>query len=378
MLSTESTYAPPCYFERSAAQSRNLPSNPVCFHSERSRRERNYVKAKKTGQKGQPKNKLALCRLGFILSNTMFTKILSFYTKYFAVWVILFGVVAYFLPGPFVALKPYNEWFFALTMFGIGAVLEIDDFKRIAQKPVIVLIGSCAQFTIMPLGAFFLSKLFAFPPEIAVGLILTGSAPGAMASNVMSYIAKADTAYSVSLTTVSTLLCPLLTPGLTFLLAGSVLDVEFWPMVLSVVKMVIAPLLVGFGIRYYLKEKIEKVVTIFPAISVTFIIFICSLVIALNRERLIMITGPILAAGLILNIYGMIAGYSVGSLFRMAVNRRRTLTIEIGMQNAGLGTVLALKHFNEKTAIPAAIFVFICIITASIMAEVWQKKPIKE
>jgi BASS family bile acid:Na+ symporter len=305
----------------------------------------------------------------------MFEKVLSFYTKYFAVWVILFGVVAYFLPTPFAALKDYNEWFFALTMFGIGAVLEIDDFKRIAQKPVIVLIGSCAQFSIMPLGAFLLAKLFAFPPEIAVGLILTGSAPGAMASNVMSYIAKADTAYSVSLTTVSTLLCPLLTPGLTFLLAGSILKVEFWKMVLFVTMTVVAPLLLGFGVRHYFREKIEKIVAIFPAISVTFIIFICSLVIALNRDRLIMVTGPILVAGVILNVYGMLAGYGVGSVFRMAKRRRRTLAIEIGMQNAGLGTVLALKYFGEKATIPAAIFVFICIITASIMAEVWQKRP---
>ena len=305
----------------------------------------------------------------------MFEKVLSFYTKYFAVWVILFGVVAYFLPTPFAALKDYNEWFFALTMFGIGAVLEIDDFKRIAQKPVIVLIGSCAQFSIMPLGAFLLAKLFAFPPEIAVGLILTGSAPGAMASNVMSYIAKADTAYSVSLTTVSTLLCPLLTPGLTFLLAGSILKVEFWKMVLFVTMTVVAPLLLGFGVRHYFREKIEKIVAIFPAISVTFIIFICSLVIALNRDRLIMVTGPILVAGVILNVYGMLAGYGVGSFFRMAKKRRRTLSIEIGMQNAGLGTVLALKYFGEKATIPAAIFVFICIITASIMAEVWQKRP---
>jgi BASS family bile acid:Na+ symporter len=314
----------------------------------------------------------------FILSGTMFTKILSFYTKYFAVWVILFGVLAYFLPAPFVALKPYNEWFFALTMFGIGAVLEIDDFKRIAQRPLIVLIGSCAQFTIMPLGAFFLVKLFAFPPEIAVGLILTGSAPGAMASNVMSYIAKADTAYSVSLTTVSTLLCPLLTPGLTLLLAGSLLEVKFFKMVLFVTMTVVVPLLFGFGVRHYFRDRIKKIVSIFPAISVTFIIFICSLVIALNKGRLIMITGPILAAGVILNIYGMLTGYGVGSLFKMAYRRRRTLSIEIGMQNAGLGTVLALKHFNEKTAIPAAIFVFICIITASIMAEVWQKRKVTE
>jgi BASS family bile acid:Na+ symporter len=196
-----------------------------------------------------------------------------------------------------------------------------------------------------------------------------------MASNVMSYIAKADTAYSVSLTTVSTLLCPLLTPGLTFILAGSVLKVPFWEMMFSVIKMVIVPLFVGFGVRHYFKEKIEKVLSVFPAISVTFIIFICSLVIALNKERLAQVTGLVLATAVILNIYGMLGGYGVGSAFRMEVRRRRTLAIEIGMQNAGLGTVLALKHFGEKAAIPAAIFVFICIITASVMAELWQKRP---
>jgi BASS family bile acid:Na+ symporter len=304
----------------------------------------------------------------------MLGRILSFYTKYFAVWVVLFGIVAYLSPAPFVSLKPYMDWFFALTMFGIGAVLRIEDFKRIAQKPIIVLIGCCAQFSIMPLGAFVLVKTFGLQAEVAVGLILTGSAPGAMASNVMSYIAKADTAYSVSLTTASTLLCPLLTPGLTFLLAGSILKVDFLAMVLTVIKMVIVPLLAGFAVRHYLKRWVERILVIFPAISVTFIIFICSLVIALNKTYLIMITAPILAAALVLNIYGMLAGYSVGLAFRMQKARKRTLAIEIGMQNAGLGTILALKHFGEKAAIPAAIFVFICIITASVMAEIWQKQ----
>lgn len=305
----------------------------------------------------------------------MFRKALTFYTKYFAVWVILFGIAAYFWPGPFKALRDYNKLFFSLTMFGIGAVLQAEDFKRILQKPIIVLIGSCAQFSIMPLGAFFLARLFSLPPEIAVGLILTGSAPGAMASNVMSYIAKADTAYSVSLTAVSTLLCPLLTPGLTFLLARSQLNVPFLDMFWDVIYMVILPLFVGFGVRHYFREKLEKVLPIFPAISVTFIIFICSLVIALNRDYLADVTGIILAVGIILNIYGMLAGYSVGSIFRMNIRRRRTLAIEIGMQNAGLGTTLALDHFGKKAAMPAAIFVFICIITASVMAELWQKRP---
>jgi BASS family bile acid:Na+ symporter len=308
----------------------------------------------------------------------MLKKALGFYTKYFAIWVIIFGLVAYLLPGPFVALKPAMNWFFALTMFGIGVVLQVEDFKRIAQRPIIVLVGSMSQFSIMPLGAFALAKLFDLPPEIAVGLILTGSAPGAMASNVMSYIAKADTAYSVSLTTVSTLLCPVLTPGLTFLLARSRLEVPFWEMVLSVIKMVVIPLFVGFGVRHYFKEKFEKILPVFPAISVTFIIFICSLVIALNRDNLAKVTGIVLTVAIILNIYGMLAGYGVGSAFRMNLARRRTLAIEIGMQNAGLGTVLALKHFGEQAAMPAAIFVFICIITASAMAALWQRSPAEQ
>ena len=298
---------------------------------------------------------------------------LSFYTKYFALWVVLFGVVAYFRPGLFLAVKDYNKLFFALTMFGIGAVLRPVDFKRIAERPVIVGIGSAAQFTIMPVGAFVLAKVFRLEPELAVGLVLAGCVPGAMASNVMSYIAGADAAYSVSLTTVSTLLCPVLTPALTKLLAGSVMEVEFWAMFADVVKMVVIPLGGGFFVRYLLKEKIERAAKVFPAISVTFIIFICSLVIAVNRDYLAKVTVGILAVAVVLNVYGMVSGYGVGSLFRMNTARRRTLSIEIGMQNAGLGTVLALSHFGARSAIPTAIFVFVCIITASVMAEVWQR-----
>jgi BASS family bile acid:Na+ symporter len=306
----------------------------------------------------------------------MIGKILGFYTKFFAVWVILFGIAAYFFPRPFVALGPAMNWFFALTMFGIGAVLQVEDFKRIAAKPSIILIGTCAQYIIMPLGAFVLAKLFRLPPEIAVGLILTSATPEAMSSNVISYIAKADVIYAVSLTTVSTLLCPILTPGLTFILAGSLLKVPVFDMMLHVILAVIVPLFAGFAIRHYFEQRVEKILAVFPAISVTFIIFICSLVIALNKHRLAQVTVPILATTVILNIYGMLAGYEVGTIFRMDIPRRRTLAIEVGMQNAGLGVVLALAHFTEKAAIPAAIFTFVCIITAAIMAEVWRRRPV--
>jgi BASS family bile acid:Na+ symporter len=306
----------------------------------------------------------------------MLKKVLNFYTKYFAVWVLMFGGLAYIFSKQVTLLKPGMSWFFSLTMFGIGVVLEVKDFKRIAKNPVIVLIGSVAQFTIMPFGAFFLAKLFGLPDVFAVGLILTGSAPGAMSSNVMCYIAKADTAYSVSLTTVSTLLAPLLTPGLTLLLASSMLKVPFLDMLLYVMQTVIVPLFIGFGVRHYFKQKVEKILPIFPAISVTFIIFICSLVIALNKEKLGRATWIVLVVVVLLNIYGLLSGYAVGSIFKMGMRRRRTLTIEIGMQNAGLGTTLALAQFEEmgpEVALPAAIFVFICIITASAMVAIWQR-----
>lgn len=324
--------------------------------------------------------------------------VLHWYTKLFAVWIVLFAVVGYFWYQPFVflgtvkmfgegaqkwpalfqSLRSPNLWFFSLTMFGIGAVLTAEDFKNIVRRPVIVLIGSIAQFTIMPLGAFALSKLFNLSPMLAAGLIIAGCAPGAMSSNVMSYIAGADTAYSVSLTTVSTLLCPLLTPALTKWLAGATLPVDFWKMFFDIVFMVVLPLAAGFAIRHFFSKIVEKIKDVFPAISVTFIIFICTVVIANNRERMLHASAAIIAVVVLLNVYGMAAGYGVGKLFRMPFNQRRTLSIEIGMQNAGLGTVLAIEHFGSEAAIPTAFFVFTCIITASVMTEIWKSRKAKE
>ncbi len=338
----------------------------------------------------------------------MLRRVLTFYTRYFGIWVVVCGIVAFLWkdtpehPNWFRVLGTYslielvpqnvlsslsasaiknlsaclsvNTLFFALTMFGIGVALKPDDFRRILKTPFVVALGSASQFLIMPLGAYALSRLFRLPPALAVGLILTGAAPGAMASNTMSYIAKADAAYSVSLTTVSTLLCPILTPLLTKVLAGSELPVSFWAMFLQIMVMVAIPLLVGFWVRYRFREPVERVLPVFPALSATFIIFICSVVIARNQARLPHVTWAVLAVVLALNLYGMAAGYGVGSLFRLDTLKRRALTIEIGMQNAGLGTALALAHLGEEAAIPAAIFVFVCIITASVLASVWQRQ----
>ncbi len=319
----------------------------------------------------------------------MFQKILSFYTRYFALWVVLGGIAAYFWPMLWPKEMP-EGWLwirdplahldrravnavFALTMFGIGAVLQAEDFRRIIQRPVIVLIGTVTQYSLMPLTAYAIATAFNLDPQITVGLILTASAPGAMSSSVVSYIAKADLAYSVSLTTVSTLLAPLATPGLTYLLARSRLEVPVRDMFVEVVLLVIVPLLIGFAVRYFFAKKVEKISAVFPAISVTFIVLVCSCTIAANRDRLRDTTLILLAIGTLMNVIGLFGGYLIAWVSRMDVAQRRSLAIEGGMQNAGLGAVLAREHFSNESALPAAIFVFVCIITASLLAAWWQR-----
>ena len=300
-------------------------------------------------------------------------RFLALFNRLFVVWVILAGLAAFYFPGFFIPLKKYMELFFAITMFGVGMVLNPTDFVTIFKKFRFVLVGVLAQFSIMPISAFLISKVFAFSKDISLGLILAGSAPGAMASNVLSYLAGADVAYSVSLTTASTLLAPILTPLLTLLLAHTLLDIPFWGMFFSVTRMVLVPLFLGILLKRIFHEKIQPLSRIFPAISTTFIAFICALVIALNKKFLLMINPWIFFAAIVLNISGLCLGYLTGHVFGFDLLKKRALSIEIGMQNAGLGSVLALKHFNEKAALPAVIFVFICIFSASLLVPIWSK-----
>jgi len=307
----------------------------------------------------------------------MLKKILDIYNKLFVVWVIIGGLVAYFMPRVVLVFKDYMEFFFALTMFGIGMVLSLKDFINIFKNIKIVLIGVGAQFTVMPLLAVAISYLFSFSDEFSLGLILTGSAPGAMASNVLSFLAGADVAYSVSLTTASTLLSPVLTPLLTLVLAHQLFNIPAFDMFISVLWMVIVPLFTGIIINHYFKNSIESVRQIFPAISTTFIVFICAVVIAGNHAFLPSLNLNIFIAAVILNILGLSLGYLIAKISNFDLLKRRALSIEVGMQNAGLGSVLALKHFNEQVALPAVIFVFICIFSASLLVPYWTSGEIK-
>ena len=304
----------------------------------------------------------------------MVNKISSFITKNLVVWVLLCVFIGYVYPPILVKLKPYNEWFFTFTMFGIGFVLNFEDFVYVFKKFYIVLLGTLAQFLIMPLGGYLIGQIFYFPQDVKLGFIITGAVPGAMASNIISYLAKADVAYSISLTTSSTFLSPVLTSLFTYIFASSFIKINFLQMFFSILRIVVIPVILGLTIKSLLKEKIKNIINIFPAFSTVFIAFICGLVVALNKDFIKQMSFLILLAAIVLNIWGLVLGYLAGYIYKLDESRRRTLAIEVGMQNAGLGAVLSLKHFSNQTAIPSAIFATLCVITASILAKVWSKK----
>jgi len=304
----------------------------------------------------------------------MLNNILERFAKLLVVWVVLAALAGYFFPQVLVPLKPYTDWLFAFTMFGIGCLLSGKDFIPILEKPRLVFLGTAAQFIIMPLLAFCVIKILDLSPALAVGLILAASVPDAMAAGVMSYLAEADVALSVALTTVTTLVSPVLTPALTHFLGKEYILIQFWPMFQSIIMMVIVPLLLGLYIQHRFHKITSDIKPVFPALSTLFIAFICGLVVALNKNALDKVSGVIFIAVISLNIFGLIFGYLAGKGFRFNLAQRRTLAINVGMQNAGMGAVLAIKHISAEAAIPNALFATWCIISAAFLAGIWSAK----
>lgn len=302
-------------------------------------------------------------------------KFLDWFTKLLVVWVLAAAVIGYFAPQVFLPAKPFSNLFFSFTMFGIGCLLSIKDFEPIFKKPKFVFLGVLAQFAIMPALAFLIVKLLNIPPSLAIGLILAASVPDAMAAGVMSYLAEADVAFSVALTAATTLVSPIVTPGLTYLLGRQYILIQFWPMFNSIMIMVIIPLLAGLAVRHFFHKAVSRIKPVFPAFSTLFIAFICGLVVALNKDALAKITLIILIGVVLLNIFGLLFGYLAGMFFKFDLKKRRTLAIGVGMQNAGMGAVLAIKHFSPESAIPNALFATWCIVTAAVLAEIWRKRP---
>lgn len=301
-------------------------------------------------------------------------KIFQLFTSLLIVWTLISVAIGYFYPFILTYFKPYLDYMFMITMLGIGFVLNPEDFLPIIKRPQLPLLGTFTQFAIMPITSYLIAKIFNLPSDYAIGLIIAGSVPGAMASNVISYIAKADVVLSISITTLSTFLAPILTPTFTYLLARTFMHVDFWAMFKSILIIVIIPLVIGLTVKNYTKNYVKKINNLFPALSTTFIAFICGLIVALNKDKLSNVTLTLFFAIFLLNTTGLLGGFLAGKLYGFSTDKRRTLSIEVGMQNAGLGVVLALRHFSASSALPSALFAVWSIITASILAGIMANK----
>ncbi|MGP4039744.1 bile acid:sodium symporter family protein [Gracilibacillus sp. D59] len=305
-------------------------------------------------------------------------RVSSFVGSTFAIWVVLFAVLSFLIPSGFTWLVAYITPLLGIIMFGMGLTLSAKDFKEAFKRPKEVAIGVIGQFMIMPLLAFTLVTLLPVSKEVAVGVILVGCCPGGTSSNVMTYLSKGDTALSVSITAVSTILAPFLTPALIYLFASQWLEVSAGTLFVSIVQIVLVPIVLGLIVKALLKDKVEAGVKAIPLVSVIGIVAIVAAVVSVNHEQ-IAETGLLIFLIVVLhNALGYLIGYWLGKVTKIGAKQQKAVSIEVGMQNSGLGATLAAAHFNPLAAVPSAIFSVWHNISGPIVATIFRKQQEKE
>src|SRR6478672_9621676 len=306
--------------------------------------------------------------------------------KGFSYTVTIFAAVttALYYPKPFTELNGFKfatliTPLLQLIMFGMGTSMSFTDFVGVAKMPKGVLIGVCSHFIIMPLLGFTLASLSGFPPEIAEGIILIGCSPNGMASNVISYLAKANLALSITITAISTMLAPIMTPLLMKLLAGAFIQINVLDMMWDIIKIVIIPITAGLLFNKFLHGKAVWLDKAMPLVSMFGIAFIIVIITAAGRTSLLTIGPTLILLVLIHNLSGYTLGYWCGRLFKMSERDCRTIAIEVGMQNGGLASGLAKTMGKIATVgLAPAVFGPLMNITGSILASYWHRKPPKE
>lgn len=263
-----------------------------------------------------------------------------------------------------------------VIMFGMGLTLSPADFRIVLSRPKDILIGCLAQFTVMPLLAFGISWALQLPKELALGVILVGCCPGGTASNVITYLAKGDLALSVGMTACSTLLAPILTPLLVWLMAGTMVNVDTIGMLTSIIYVVIAPIVAGLLCQRFMPRATRSVTPYLPALSSIVIALVVGIIVSHNASRL-MLGGAIVVAAVVLhNLLGLSVGYAIGRLLRLPHPKRVALSIEVGMQNSGLASSLAVLHFAAYplATIPGAIFSVWHNISGALAAKLYSRE----
>jgi BASS family bile acid:Na+ symporter len=296
--------------------------------------------------------------------------------RWFAVLVVLGGVAGLLAPDRLAPIAGHIPLFLGIIMFGMGLTLRGADFALVARRPWAVLLGVAAQYTIMPLVAWAVGRAFGLEGMALLGMILVGAAPGGTASNVIVYLGKGDTALSVTLTAVSTLLAPLLTPAIVLWLAGSELDVTYGALMTSIVQIVLIPVLAGLVLRTVAGRYVERVLPYLPLVSVTGIVVVVAGIVGANADA-VLSTGLLLALAVVVhNGVGLALGYVAARVAGLDETARRAVSIEVGMQNSGLAASLATSHFSPAAALPAALFSVWHNVSGATLASAWARRPV--
>ena len=302
-------------------------------------------------------------------------KICDFIARWMGLLVVIVAAVSLLIPASFSWIDTWSiNPLLGVIMFGMGLTLSPHDFHIVLSRPKDILIGCLAQFTVMPLLAWGLAWVFALPKELALGVMLVGCCPGGTASNVITYLAKGDLALSVGMTAASTLLAPILTPLLVWLLAGTMVDVDTLGMLQSIVYVVIAPIIVGLLCQSFLPKLTKSVVPYLPAFSSIVIAYVVGIVVSHNADRLLVGGLIVILVVMMHNLLGLSTGVLIGKLIHLPKPKCVALSIEVGMQNSGLASSLAVLHFAAYplAAIPGAIFSVWHNISGALAAKLYQ------
>lgn len=306
----------------------------------------------------------------------LLTKISESFGKYMAIIVLAVAALALFVPSSSLWIDTaWINYLLMIIMFGMGLTMKPRDFAPVFTRPKDILIGCAAQFIIMPSLAFGLSRLFGLDPALTAGVVLVGTCPGGTASNVITYLSKGDVALSVGMTGVNTLLAPLLTPAITYLLLQTTVKVDVWNMFWSIVTVILIPIALGFLINMLFASYVSNVTVVLPLVSTLAICLIVASVVSHNAER-IFSAGAIVPAVVILhNLLGYLCGFGLGKLFKMGPSKTKALSIEIGMQNSGLATSLAGTAFPQlaMATVPGAVFSVWHNISGAILAGFYRR-----
>lgn len=299
---------------------------------------------------------------------------LSRFNNLFPIWALLLSVFAFFMHDLFSDLQFAIVPLLSAVMFMMGLTLSREDFQRIINEPKPVFVGVLLQFLLMPLTAFLLSKILQLNTQLTAGLVLVGSCAGGTASNVMCYLARGDVALSISMTMTSTLVGVIATPLLCSLYLSQTIAVDTTGLLLSILRIVFVPVLLGVICNQYLSSVIARVEHVLPTLSMLVILLIISIIVALNASSLADVGPLVLVAVIMHNSCGLAGGFYCSRLMGFNLKQSQTIAIEVGMQNSGLGVALALQYFSATAALPGAIFSVWHNISGALLASAWGKK----